>query len=151
MRHSIDAFKYFIETQLELSYSRNAANFYNANIENNCIIAGGIRCSGATTACAEMFDPTTDVYVTRAYMMKREFEDKLIGLNKIKYRNELQYCLVSNIQTARTMNKLRGRDFSNGVIWIDFGNSLVIKNANEIEAMTAILGSLNNGARIVVF
>src|SRR5690606_19043876 len=57
--------------------------------EARTIIAGGIRQSGSTIACARLFDPSKDIYISSKLDVIKEFNNKLLCLGKTKNKTSL--------------------------------------------------------------
>lgn len=96
----------FIQSQIDLSKSRESQyrnHKDNGLQELRIISAGGIRCSGTTTMCANMFDPSKDIYVCGYMASLHTFNELLINLGKTNTKKiSFKYFTMSNNYSVLT-------------------------------------------------
>lgn len=96
----------FIQSQIDLSKSRESQyrnHKDNGLQEFRIISAGGIRCSGTTTMCANMFDPAKDIYVCGYLASLHMFNELLINLGKANTKRiSFKYFTMSNNYSVLT-------------------------------------------------
>ena len=107
----------FISAQL--SYSEDSLFKYGEHFsrkttlqEIRIITAGGIRQSGSTTACARLFDPSKDIYISYSYNQVCEF-NRLLYENEIVPHKKINF-LYSTI--AKQSSEILSRDLGNKII-----------------------------------
>lgn len=82
----------------QIGYSDKLLEKYKDSLNNEqtlqearTIIAGGIRQSGSTIACARLFDPSKDIYISSKLDAIKEFNNKLLCLGKTKNKTSLEF------------------------------------------------------------
>lgn len=92
----------FIKSQLQQTdlYIENHDPFMSL-FDFRVIQAGAIRRSGSTTACARMFDPQKDIYVSYSYAQVCEFNNILYS-NNIVTNKKIDFCYTTMANIINT-------------------------------------------------
>lgn len=129
----------FILSQLNQSYELiekygNHLGQQQSLKELRTIIAGGIRQAGSTTACARLFDPNKDIYISTSFNQIKFFNNILYESGIVKNKCDIQFKYFTMNKKYTYLNTSMKEDILRKILSIKVDDQSLNKlNRTEIE------------------